>query len=145
MECFLFLMVSKAKLSSNNIPNSPDASLVQCLDGQPTGGTDFSSLFDTAYNFLNENLDKYNQHILCMMTDGEAPYPDVEITKFKQNQKLMDKVKVTTILYSNEGVGSTAYKVLDQIAINLNGKMRNALTAQDLENSFKELVANIYC
>eukprot|EP00347_Sterkiella_histriomuscorum_P007052 403350432 len=116
-----------------------DVTLINSLSIEPNGGTSFVNLFQKTYEYLTQHLSKADKHVVCVMTDGESAYPESELNQFLQNQELMDKISVSTILYS-----TTSSPVLQKIATTLKGTMKTALTSQQLEDSFKELIANVY-
>ncbi len=53
------------------------------------GGTLFGPPLNQALKIIKKNKDSYDQFMLCLMTDGEAGYPEKEIKKYTKNQEIM--------------------------------------------------------
>eukprot|EP00347_Sterkiella_histriomuscorum_P002701 403367141 len=120
--------------SSTNIINK-----LSTIEIDKWSNTSFQKLFGQTYEYLTENLSKADQHIVCLMTNGDDAYPETQINKFLQNKQLMDKILFQSILYSEKS--ST---VLEKIATTLQGTIKTALTSQQLEDSFQELISSVY-
>jgi hypothetical protein len=97
-------------------------------------GTFFDPPLDLALKHMEANNDKYKNFVVCMMTDGQAAYPNVAVEAIKKSA-VLGKMKFKAVAYTG---GSDALK---QIANNLNGEYVTTLQSNQLANAFISLVA----
>eukprot|EP00347_Sterkiella_histriomuscorum_P023277 403335263 len=104
-------------------------------------GTNFQDPLVKAYEIINQSLQNYDRHVICFMSDGQAPYPIQAIQTFTLNNQMMKKIIFTAVYY---GHNNNDYKILKKISDAMNGQIKQALTPQDLQKEFQLLIPNIY-
>lgn len=72
---------------------------------------------------MKDNQDKYESFVLCMMTDGQASYPDGVVKKIVHSNDIFGKMKFKAVAYAG---GSSE---LEKMARNLKGEFVTALLA----------------
>lgn len=103
-----------------------------------SGGTDFNPPLSMAYDNMIQNTKEFPKHRMYFLTDGQAPYPTQAIQKFKANQSLMDKTIFKFVLFGND-----KSPTLDLMKNSLGGEISNAVTYEELFESFLEIVNSI--
>jgi uncharacterized protein with von Willebrand factor type A (vWA) domain len=56
----------------------PDMKFISVADN-PSGGTNFDAPLFKANEIMNKYKNQYDKFIVCLMTDGEANYPEAAI------------------------------------------------------------------
>ena len=92
-----------------------------------------------AYKLCEETHSKYEKIILYFMTDGAAKTPEQAINKFNKKSIFTKKLQFLIV-----GFGEEIEKVgLKQIGNSMpNGKVEEAMTVEELTDSFKKIVIN---
>ena len=92
-----------------------------------------------AYNLCEETHTKYEKIILYFMTDGAARTPEKAINKFSKRSIFTKKMQFLIV-----GFGEDVEKIGLEEMGNLmpNGKVEEAMTVEELTDSFKKIVIN---
>ena len=102
------------------------------------GGTNFEYALTAGYNAILESQNQFDIFLVAFMSDGCYSYPKNIIDTIKKDDKrIKDKIKFNCIMFGRDSSGIDIHK---KIANDLNGKFSNAVTLDELEKSFKEVI-----
>ena len=114
-----------------------DLSLINLI--QPRWGcNDFEPALAAGYDAILDSQNEFDSFRVAFMSDGGCSYPKNIIEKInKDDKKIKSKIQFNCIMFGTEPSGIEVNK---KIAANLGGKYTNAITFEDLKNSFKEVL-----
>ena len=75
------------------------------------------------------------------MSDGWAPYPEVGVKKFLEDQKIYGKTKIYTVPFGKSADKTVLQKIANAFP---KGNLIDAPTPEALGKSFLKIIPNIY-